>query len=408
MRLRDWATLTPVFVHCLGKLSLRHLWYLGKQFRNENPHPHDGKLYVNTFFPPYPSKAFDKFLASVIDRKRVPYSTYFAVTDKCPYRCAHCSYGMHEKGTLDTETAIGIIKQIVALGTVTLGFTGGEPLTRPDIAELVAATGDETASILFTTGHRLNVELAKKLKEAQLGCLTVGIESDERDEHDSIRGGSGSFDEALAAIETSLKAGIYTAISTVGIRHKIVSGKIERIAGLAEKLGVHEFRILEPIPTGSFTGETDEVLTRAESERLSNFHKQHNRQNRGPAISSFSYLESNEMFGCGAGFHHLFVDAVGNVCPCDLTPLSFGNILEEPLADIWSNMGTIFSLPRCGCMMKEISKNGGEIKPGCKLPLEKQESVAMCKKLCPGKKLPAVYENLFRGQKLPDRELIQK
>ena len=403
MRLRDWATLAPVFMHCLGKLSLPHLWYLGKQFRNENPHRHDGKLYVNTFFPPYPSKAFDKFIASVIDRKRIPYSTYFAVTDKCPYRCAHCSYGMHEKGTLDTETAVGIIKQIVSLGTVTIGFTGGEPLTRHDIPELIAATGDQTATILFTTGHRLDTELAKKLKAAQLDCLTVGIESDDKDEHDRIRGRAGSFDEALAAIETSLNAGLYTAIATVGIRDKILTGKIERIAALAEKHGAHEFRILEPIPTGNFTGATDEILTDTESKTLSDFHKKHNRKNRGPAISSFSYLESNEMFGCGAGFHHLFIDALGNVCPCDLTPLSFGNVLEEPLADIWAGMGKVFSMPRCGCMMKEISQNPEAIKPGSQLPLTKQQSIAICNKLCRNNELPSIYKNLFSRQKLQDR-----
>ena len=48
--------------------------------------------------------------------------------------------------------------------------------------------------------------------------------------------------------------------------------------------------------------------------------------------------------------------AVGNVCPCDLTPLSFGNIFEETLASIWERMGQIFSKPRCGCFSKEICR----------------------------------------------------
>ncbi len=40
------------------------------------------------------------------------------------------------------------------------------------------------------------------------------------------------------------------------------------------------------------------------------------------------------MFGCGAGYHHFYADAIGNVCRCDLISLSFGNVLEKPLAKI--------------------------------------------------------------------------
>ena len=380
-----------------------HLFYLAKQFRNEHPHVHNGRLYVNTFFPPYPSRPFDRFLDTAMKRKRVPYSTYFAVTDKCPFNCPHCSYGMHKKGHLSTEQALNVIGQIKSLGTVTIGFTGGEPLLRDDIVELVGAVGDEVATIMFTTGHGLTKELAGKLFCADLDCMMIGIESADRDEHDKVRGAAGSFDEAIKAIGLSLEAGLYTAISTVGTKAKIKSGQIQKLAALAEEYGVHEFRVLEPIPTGSFYDEKDQVLSGDESKELADFHKQWNRKNSGPAISGFSYLESDEMFGCGAGFHHLFIDAIGNVCPCDLTPLSFGNVLEEPLEAIWQKMGEIFDLPRCGCLMKEICKKTNELKDGQQLPLEPQRSYDLCKAVNKCDKLPKVYENLFKGRKPTDQ-----
>ena len=137
MKTRDWISLAPVFLRCVGKVPLKHLVYMAKQMRNEYPHRHDGRIHVNAFFPPWPSGAYDRFLEAVFSRERVPFSTYFAVTDKCPYSCPHCSYGRHVGGELDTDKAIEVIKQIRSIGTVTIGFTGGEPLVREDIVKLV-------------------------------------------------------------------------------------------------------------------------------------------------------------------------------------------------------------------------------------------------------------------------------
>src|SRR6056297_1759513 len=168
MKRRDWLTLTPLFLRCLGKLPLRHLLYLARQFPHEHPHRHGGKLYINAFFPPYPSQAFDKFLRNTLEGKRVPYSVYFAVTDQCPFTCPHCSYSGHRQGRLTTEQALDVVEQIKSLSAATIGFTGGEPLMRADIVELVGGAGDDISSVLFTTGHRLTAELAMDLKHAGL------------------------------------------------------------------------------------------------------------------------------------------------------------------------------------------------------------------------------------------------
>jgi len=380
----------------LGKLPISLLWRLARQMRYEFPHRCHNQLYINTFFPPYPSNAFDKYLDAVIQKNRIPYSTYFAVTDKCPYHCPHCSYGHHQKGHLDTPKAKEIIRQINSIGTVTIGFTGGEPLLRDDIVELVETVGDHTASIMFTTGHQLDENLAQGLTQAGLGCLMIGIESDDPQEHDEIRGVKGSYDEAVRAIEISLKTGIYTAISTVATRDKIAKGKLRKLAELATRHGIHEFRILEPVPTGRFQDCTCEKLSARESKHLSDFHKQWNRKNSGCAIACFSHLESDEMFGCGAGYHHLFIDAVGNVCPCDLTPLSFGNTLEEPLSDIWRKMEQYFPLPRCGCFMKEVCEQLKGTDDPIELPLDLHQSIELCQTHPRTKKLPLMYRHYLK------------
>jgi len=381
-------------------MPLSHMWYMAKRLRYENPHRHNNQVYINTFFPPVPSTAFDKFFNSVAKKKWVPFSIYFAVTDQCPYKCPHCSYGLHTKGRMDTNGALDVIAQIKSLGATIIGITGGEPLLRQDIVELVESIGDESSSIIFTTGYNLDEQLCSKFFRAGLGCLAIGIESPDGGEHDKTRGVEGSFQLALRAIQMSLEAGIYTAISTVATREKLLKGQVQQLAELATKYGVHEFRILEPIPTGGLQGRQEESLSAEESKRLADFHKQWNRKKKGPAVVCFSYLESDEMFGCGAGFHHLFVDAVGNVCPCDLTPLSFGNVTEEPLSEIWARMSQWFDRPRCGCFIKEICNKLGWGDGAVVLPLSEDQSIELCNAHRRNGKLPRIYKTLYRTKKI--------
>lgn len=397
MKISDWIKLAPVFAKCFRSLSVNHLCYMAKMLCYENPQHHKGQLYINTFFPPYPSKAFDAFLEAVLERRRVPFSTYFAVTDRCPYKCPHCSYGKHFAGHMNTEKALEAIEQIKSIGTITIGFTGGEPLLRDDIVTLVEATED-TNCVMFSAGHRLTKKLAEDLFKAGLSCLTIGLESDNSEIHDKVRGVSGSFEEGIKAIELSQDAGLYTAISTVGIRDKLNDGTINRMAEMATKLSVHEFRILEPIPTGRYSDNQCQMLNVDESKELADFHKQWNRKGKEPAIASFAHLESDEMFGCGAGYHHLFIDAVGNVCPCDLTQISMGNITEEPLLEIWNKMNEWFNLPRCGCFVKEIC-NEVNSEATLEFPICKDRSIKICNDHKRKDTLPGVFEGLLKDHK---------
>ena len=406
MKLSILLKLFPVFVRCFGRLPVGHLRYMAKQLCNENARCHNGRVYINTFFPPYPSKAFSKFLDVVFERKRVPFSTYFAVTDRCPFKCPHCSYGEHMAGHMDTQQALEAIEQIKSIGTITIGFTGGEPLLRDDIVTLVEATVD-TNCVMFSTGHRLTKELAEDLCKSGLSCLTIGLESDNSEYHDKIRGVDDSFEEGIKAIELSQDAGLYTAISTVGTRDKLNDGTINRMAEMATKLGVHEFRILEPVPTGRYSNDNCQILNTDESKGLADFHKQWNRKGKGPAIASFAHLESDEMFGCGAGYHHLFIDAVGNVCPCDLTQISMGNIAEEPLLAIWNRMSEWFNLPRCGCFAKEIC-NEVNSEATLEFPICKDKSIKICQAHKRGDDLPKIYKNLLKDQAPTNPPLSQQ
>jgi MoaA/NifB/PqqE/SkfB family radical SAM enzyme len=134
------------------------------------------------------------------------------------------------------------------------------------------------------------------------------------------------------------------------------------------------------------------MLTPETRAALGRFHAAHNRRPGGPAVAAVPYLESAEMFGCGAGYHHLFIDATGEVCPCDLAPLSFGNVNDEPLASIWSRMGARFPQARCECLMKGLAeKVAAET-----LPLPREESETLCPVTPHAAPMPEIYRRLFK------------
>ena len=395
MSLRAKLQLARMFLRLVGRVPAGHLAYLARQLRNEKPHLWAGQLRINSFFPPFPSTAFDRFVEATAARQRVPYSAYIAVTDACPYRCPHCSYARRrpgEPGGLPLKKLLALVGEVKALGTASLGLTGGEPLLRDDLETLIAAAGPEMATVLFTTGHGLDAARAARLAAAGIGNVTVGLESADPAEHDRVRGAGGSFEEARAAVAACRACGVYAALSTIGTPAKLESGDLERMYALAAEWAAQELRILPPVATGGWAGRRGVMLTPQARAALGRFHAAHNRRPGGPAVAAVPYLESAEMFGCGAGSHHLFIDATGEVCPCDLAPLSFGNVNDEPLASIWARMGARFPQARCECLMKGLAeKVAAET-----LPLPREESEALCPITPPAAPMPEVYRRLFK------------
>lgn len=385
-------TLLRVLRPFIKNIPPRQLRQLYRSFKNDRFHWFNNQVRINTFFPPYPSQSYDRFFRSIIERKRTPYQAYVAVTSACPYQCPHCSYGKRPPGHLSRNDLLKIISELKTLGTSIIGFTGGEPLLSEDLEEIITAAAPEMTTVLFTTGYRLDDSRAKKLLKAGIGSVVVSIESSNPQQHDALRGKSGSFSEAVTAIKACTNTRIYTAIETIGTRQKIRDGELEKIYETGCRLNVEEIRILSPVAAGRWTGCTDVMLQPEELSALQEFHAMHNRQKNGPCVATGAYIESETMFGCTGGYHHIYIDAAGEVCPCDLTPLSFGNIKKESLQDIWDKMAPYFPQPRPRCLMSTIAANI----TSDRLPLAPDESIRIMNGLAPPADLPVLFQRLYK------------
>ncbi len=379
-----------MFYPNIRKVPISFLLFALSKFNYQRPHWFNNQVRINSGIPPYPSKAFDRFIKILIEQKRIPHTVNFAITSNCPYNCPHCLYGKRKKKDLPLNQVLDLINEIKDLGSSILGITGGEPMLRSDLEEIISTASPELATIIYTTGYNLNKKRAEKLLKAGLDWITIGLESTDAAFQDKIRGKDGSLQKAINAIKICKEVGIYTTIGTIGTREKMNNGEIDRIYELANSLEVEEMRLIFPSATGRWIDHTEEILNNNELQKHIKFQIEHNKKKTGPIVTSLAYLESKEMFGCTAGYNYLYIDSNGEVCPCDLTPLSFGNIKEKSLKNIWLKMRDYFPNPRATCLMRELSP---KIKSD-KFPLSINESEKLLNSNLNKTPLPTVYKKL--------------
>lgn len=382
---------------------LKAVWFAS---REDKVVRHDGRWIVSSFLPPVPSGAADQVVQAVPDtptrfeamttgRRLAPISMYVAITERCPYRCGHCSAkGRAPVTDPDTGELKALLHSLQEMGTGIIGLTGGEPLLREDLCELIASMDDRSISILFTSGYGLTKEKALALKRAGLFAAGISLDSDDAQEMDARRGRSNAFEQAAQAVRFCREAGLYTMTQTVAGRDALDSGKLERVVRLSGRLGAHEVRVLETMPSGRLARiSPDHILTAQEREALKQFHTVMNRRKDVPKVSVFAHTEDAQRYGCGAGTQHSYIDGAGNLYPCDFVPLAFGNIHDRPIADLWRDMHAQIGKPRQTCMLMELyaRKLLTEVDT---FPVPPKESCQCIQKLAVMDQMPGFYRRL--------------
>lgn len=191
------------------------------------------KLYLGTVEPSDPlrygrtSKHLPSHLLQFsVDKKPV---VVWNVTPTCNLACRHCYAATADanRGILDHALELRLIDDLADFGSPVLLFSGGEPLTRPDLPELIAHTvARGMRAVISTNGTLLTPELAACFKA--IGLSYVGISLDGlRETHDRFRRKRGAFDEALAAIRLCRNIGL-----KVGLRFTIFKENAGEIPGI--------------------------------------------------------------------------------------------------------------------------------------------------------------------------------
>jgi cyclopropane fatty-acyl-phospholipid synthase-like methyltransferase len=282
--------------------------------------------------------------------------------------------------------------------------SGGEPLLRDDLEEIAGAFDDTTSLNLNTTGEGLTKERACALRENGVFALGVSIDSNQPDEHDRLRGKKGAFETALQALRLASENSLYPYIITVATHEFLQPQRFYSFMKFAAETGALEVHLLEPSATGKLAGQSNVLLSEAERQQIIHYHKDVAQDDDLPILSTFLYLESPEAFGCGAGLTHLYIDGSGEVSPCNLVPLSFGNVTREPLLDILTRMDDHFRKPRTHCVGHLLASH----MPEGPLPTPPEISEVICERHLPrSHSVPLFFQIRAEAQETVGKEELR-
>ena len=377
----------------------KFLIYLRNALKYEKFVKIDDKVVLNSQMPPYGTEAFDRFVSlapQVREGKPAPISCHISVTQSCSFSCWHCSNWHREKTEdLPLDLLLDTIGRLQDMGNCLIGLTGGEPTLRDDLQDIIKGIGKKSSTLLFTNGEKLDEDRAKELKKAGLFSVSISLDHYKEEEHNKVRGHEKAYQYAINAIKAAQQAGLYTIVGVVPTKEMIQEGKVPKFYEFCKELGVHEIRVLAPIPTGRIIGQREcRWCMTDEEKQMWEYHKELNQRKDFPRITEFSFLESEGILGCTAGTFHIFIETDGTVTPCDMIPLSFGNIKEEGIEKAYQLMSSTFRVPRYSCFVRAavgLFKKAFEEEK--KLPFSKEKSLEIATKI-KNRKMPEFFEKM--------------
>ncbi len=328
-----------------------------------------------------------------------PFSLLCEVTFRCPLQCPYCSNPLAFAGALHGELQTGewirVLEEAAGLGVLQANFSGGEPLLRKDLPELIeAAHKFGLYTNLSTGGTLLSPELARRLKDAGLGGFQLSIQDSRPESAEWIAGMRGSFAKKAEAARIAREAGFALGINAVLHRQNL--DRIEEIIALAEEWGAERLELANSQYNGWALRNRRWLLpTRAQVERASEVAALAQKRLRGKMEILFVIPDYYATYpkAClhGWGRAFLTVSADGMTLPCqaarEIAGLSFPNVREKSLREIWFDSeafnrfrGTDWlpepcrSCPRkeidfggCRCQAFLLTRNAGATDPACLL-----------------------------------------
>ncbi|MBW1811015.1 MAG: radical SAM protein [Deltaproteobacteria bacterium] len=258
------------------------------------------------------------------------------VTYKCNQKCEMCSATtLHDKTRqpLDVGQIIGVVEQCKKLGLVHVDLTGGEPLLRPwdELLAIVEgiSRGKDIIVAMATNGLLVTSHKLMRLKRAGLSQILFNLQSSDPAKHDRIVGIEGSYQKAVEGLKTAKRLGLTVCVNTVIGRHNF--DDIVRLGEYCKQWRV--FLALNlAASAGEWQADASKKLTDEWYARYSALLKQ--THVRSDNIINFRTLR----WGCPGGIEKVYLTEYGEVLQCPFVQISYGNVLEESVADIFSRM----------------------------------------------------------------------
>ena len=271
------------------------------------------------------------------------------LTYKCPLQCPYCANPVDfasKTGELTTAEWIDVFTQARELGAAQLGFSGGEPLVRQDLIELIReARNLGYYSNLITSGVGLNERKIADFREAGLDHIQVSFQAADPEVNNLLAGSEKAFKQKLAMAREVKAQGYPMVLNFVTHRHNI--DQIDRIIELCVELKADYVELATCQYYGwAYENRNDLLPTRAQlerAERITNEYRDRLAAEGNPIKIIFvtpDYYEERPK-GCMNGWGQVFLTVTpdGTALPCHsarMLPIEFPNVREQSIEAIWN------------------------------------------------------------------------
>lgn len=269
-------------------------------------------------------------------------------TNACNMYCDHCyrDAGCKAEEELYTAEAKTLLEQIARAGFKIMIFSGGEPLMRPDIVELVAYAASLGLRPVFgTNGTLITLEMAQKLKAAGAMGMGISLDSMDREKHNKFRKFPGAWEGAVQGMRNCRAAVLPFQIHTTVMEWN--NHELEDLTdfAVAEGAVAHHFFFL--VPTGrAKTIEAESLRAEAYEDTLTRIMKKQQeveielKPTCAPQflrIAAQMGLKTRFRRGCLAGTAYCIISPRGKVQPCAYLNMELGDVRQTPFDEIWKN-----------------------------------------------------------------------
>ncbi len=324
-----------------------------------------------------------------VDFSLSPFICIWEVTQACDLACRHCraeAINWRDPQELSTQEGFKLIGEVRSMGTPVMVLSGGDPIKREDIFDLIrygADLGLRMATIPAAT-QKLTLETVKELKGAGLAQMALSLDGPNAKIHDSFRGVPGAFDLTLRGAEYAHLVGLPLQINTTFSKYNFDA--FDDIAQLVRALNVVFWEVFFLVPVGrgrllqqmtagqyeklfqklySLSKEVSFIVKITEAPHYRRYVIQHETKNLSKGSKPSEVRLPSRMtrdFGPGgsighapkgvnAGNGYVFISHTGEIYPSGFLPLSTGNIRRDSLTRIYRE-NPIFQLLRSSDRLK--------------------------------------------------------
>ena len=292
----------------------------------------------------------------VLAKKPILYNLFWETTLRCNAKCKHCGSRAGEdcnlKDELTTEEIENLLQSIANkydAKKILLNITGGEPLVREDLFEVMNFAANLGYNWGMTTnGILINDENIQKMKDTKMATVSISLDGMEKT-HDEFRGVNGSYKKIIENIQKLKKANFLDCLQVTTVVNKSNLKELEEMYNNMQKLNIDSWRVVNMDPIGRANDNDNLLLDNKDYQYLIKFIAEKRKNSKMDVTYGcshylgFKYEKEirRNMFFCTTGYTTASILYNGDIFVCPNVErkkeLIQGNVRKDDFIEVWEN-----------------------------------------------------------------------